>query len=529
MKAMIRNRLGIALCAAASLLPASFPVAQDKQSTLTVAVAGFPVEDVIPWLVSGASMAYSGHMYDFVVGSDSQGRISTENGLATSWSTPDSGRTWVFQIRSGVKFHDGSPVTASDAAFSIKQFATPQARSSSAGIFQRGLIDAVARTPAELVVTFKVPVVELPEILSKGGGLSEGAVVPKDYFEKVGQDGFRQKPIGSGPWVFTGRQTGSDIRFKANRAYWRKGAAFDNLVIKAARESSTRAAMLRAGEADIVEIPASVIPTLGANARVQTIPNVAAVGMQLYMAGKVPSAMSDIRVRQALNMAIDRKAINDKIFAGKNQVVSQYPFGPGTAGYDSNLTPYPYDPEKARQLLKDSAVSGLTVNVWAFNIGSLNEGKDIALAVANFWTAVGVKVNVEAMDFGAFRGKYVASPQDFTNAGGDASPFVSSRLASSISIAQIYLVSKAAGGVLQLGAPDQASIDSLYASANTASDPTRRQAFLQQMQRRVHEQYMTVPLLSVGFHYGLSKRVGKWVPIEGGNSAPAYETVTHGS
>ncbi|MBM3347972.1 MAG: ABC transporter substrate-binding protein, partial [Betaproteobacteria bacterium] len=284
---LFRNALAVASCVISFLAPSAASQAQDKQSTLTVAVAGFPVEDVIPWLVTGVSMGYSGHMYDFVVGSDAQGKISTENGLAASWSTPDAGRTWQFQIRSGVKFHDGTPLTASDVAFSIKQFASPQARSSSAGIFQKGLVDAVAKSPTEVVMSFKNPVVELPEILSKGGGLSEGAVVSKAYFEKVGLDAFRQKPVGSGPWIFASRQTGSDIRFKANRAYWRKPAAFENLVLRIARETTTRVAMLKAGEADIVEIPASSIAALGAGARVQTIPNVAAVGMQFYFGGKV--------------------------------------------------------------------------------------------------------------------------------------------------------------------------------------------------------------------------------------------------
>jgi len=135
--------------------------------------------------------------------------------------TPD-GITWTFNLRKGVKFHDGVEVTAKDVKFSIEQTMLPDSSSVNASFIRRDVKSIEVKDPYTVVIHCKKPAIFLPDLLGNMEGL-DGMIVPKDYYEKVGKDGFIKRPIGSGPYKWAFPDVGSFIKLEATDKHWRDG------------------------------------------------------------------------------------------------------------------------------------------------------------------------------------------------------------------------------------------------------------------------------------------------------------------
>ena len=502
------------LAMGSSLEPTAVVAAPLPAATLTVAMPSFLVEDVVPYLISGATMLYAGPLYDFLVGVDADGHLSPKTGIASAWASSEGGRVWSFLIRKGVKFHDGSDLTADDVAFTINLLASKDAKTSNSSVFQNGLVSAQAVSPTRVVVRMKDPAVELPALLSATAG--DGAIIPKNYFQKVGLDGFRQHPVGSGPWKFVSRTIGSDIQFEANAAYWQGAPAFQHLTFRLVPEASTRLAMIRAGEADIVDAPRDSLATAkAAGLRIVSVRSVQTLGVQMYRSDDPSVIFSQKLVREALSLAIDRQTMLSKLFAGSGQVTGSYVFTPPMLGFDPGLKPYPYSQERAQALLRQAVGSATPkLTLWSYGLPGLAEATRAAEAVAGYWNDIGVTTNIVPIDFGAFRAKYLATPQQF-GAPGDASLFVSYTYPSSLASVRIYMASGAAGGILRLGGPDSANIDALYQRASAEPNERLRGGLLRQINQVGYDDYLTIPLIALGQDYAVGSRVASWTPVPG--------------
>jgi len=165
--------------------------------------------------------------------------------LAESWTTSKDGRVWEFVLRKGARFHNGEPVTGEDVKFSFERY-----RGAAAPIFKERVREVQVVDPGRVRFHLKDP---WPDFMTFYGTSASGAawIVPKKYFEKVGEDGFRRAPIGAGPYKFVSLQPGIELVLEAFDGYWRKTPAVKRLVLRSIPDESTRAAALKRGEVDI--------------------------------------------------------------------------------------------------------------------------------------------------------------------------------------------------------------------------------------------------------------------------------------
>ena len=495
--------------------------------TLTVALSSFLAEDVVPSMITGFTQVYSGYLYDYLVGVGDDGTLSRTTGVAQDWSVSPTGDQWTFTIRQGIKFHNGDPLTAEDVQFSLQQVLDPKATSSSAPHL-REIVKSVDVDGRQVIVRLSRPEVTLHYTLSIIGG-SEGAVIPKRYYESVGIAGFRARPVGSGPWVFENRQVGQSIQYRANHAYWRSGAAFETLQLNLVSEPSTRLAQLEAGEVDIAEILRSDVRRLtasGRGLRSVVVPNTGSAGIHLAAVGQSGMVYNDRRVREALAIAVDRNAIVATVMSGAVTPAATYVVNPSMQGYDPTLKPYAFDPVKAKQLLADAGyANGFPMKFYVVSLPGLPEGADLAQAVAGYWQAIGVKTEIIPIDFVAFRGKFSANPQGFAPPA-ESYLFVAPTRPESLSLLRIYYASQQGGGVMLIGGSDATKIDGMLDDASKQTDDARRAQIIRTIVRMTYDDFLAVPLFYYGDDYVVGKRVASWKPVPGSAQALRLETAT---
>ena len=237
--------------------------------------------------------------------------------LAESWSTSPDGLVYEFVLRQGVSFHNGEPITADDVKFSFERYR---------GISAQMLKERVAaiETPEPRRVRFRLKQ-PWPDFLSFYGTLATGAgwVVPRHYVEKVGEDGFKQAPIGAGPYRFVSVTPGVELVLEATESYWRKVPSVKRLVFKSMPDPVTRLAALKSGEVDLAyglggELGEDVQRTPGLTLR----PTPFASTHWLLFADQwdARSPWHDKRVRLAAIYAVDRQAINEAQSLGFSQI-----------------------------------------------------------------------------------------------------------------------------------------------------------------------------------------------------------------
>jgi len=311
--------------------------------------------------------------------------FSETKGVVTSWQILDE-TTWELKVRTGITFHDGSPLTAEDLAFSINHALDP-AFGSKLVTQLSGITGAEAVDDETLLLKTEVARVGTIEELARV------AVVPSDYYQKVGAAAFAEQPIGSGPYKFVEWVKGDHVTLEAYDGYWGGAPAIKRVVFRYVAEVATRAAAIKSGDAQLVN---DISPTLFAD--LEKDPNVHAFvhnGMQhivFGMDGRTPP-FSDVRVRQAVNFAIDRQEIIDELFAGKfaRQVTGE--IAEGLPGYDPAVEEvYTYDPDKARALLADAGYADGFETELLYTPGRYAMLDEMVQAITGYLAEVGITV-----------------------------------------------------------------------------------------------------------------------------------------
>jgi peptide/nickel transport system substrate-binding protein len=251
----------LVLAAFLALLAGAPVHAAESGTTLRYAAANFGEESMDPTRTSiSASLGLVGPLWDWLTEVDANGKLTP--GLALSWQPGADGLSWTFKLRPGVKFHDGSEMTAEDAKFTLMDgFLRPKAKASRVRQFRKGIkeIQVIDRHTVKIVTAKPWPT--LPYDLANQPGI-EGIVLPKAYIKKVGWDGFAQKPVGTGAWKFVKHEVGNFIEFEAVKNHWRKSPRFDRLRILLVPEVSTRVAMLKTGQVDMARISLDEVPDM---------------------------------------------------------------------------------------------------------------------------------------------------------------------------------------------------------------------------------------------------------------------------
>jgi ABC-type transport system substrate-binding protein len=236
--------------------------------------------------------------------------------LAKGYDFAGDGKSATFRLRPGLKFHDGNPVTPEDVKWSYEHY-----RGAWGDVMHDNTDDVEVVGGDAVRFAFKRPFLDFPILFGTANVCGAGWVVPAKYYEKVGQSGFLQKPIGAGPYRLVSQEPGVRLEFEAFNDYYRP-VHVKQLTMVSVPEAATRVAMLERGEADIIyNVPGELIGRVKGNPKVRLAPVVSANFWLEFPGFQDPkSPFHDKRVRQAISLAIDRDAINQAECDGLGRV-----------------------------------------------------------------------------------------------------------------------------------------------------------------------------------------------------------------
>ena len=398
---------------ATMLVVAALPLrAQDQKGTLVFAVESLGAQTLDPILEGRPGNAvYQAVMYDSLVGFNME-KGGVGPGVAEKWELSKDGLTWTFFLRPGQTFHNGDKLTAHDVKFSLERQMGPGSLAAAAATMRRMIKSIEVVDELTVKVNTNTPQIGLPAGLSRAVA-PEGAIMPKNYIEKVGEEEFRKKPVGSGPWKFVRNVPGDRIEFTAVAKHWRGTPHFKDLTILLVPEESTRVAMVRTGEAAIASIgPETMLGATRAGLEVLAVPGTMQAVFQfwgVYKPEVKDNPIAKKRVRQALSLAIDRKQVIEHVMNGKAQL--PYPFA--TFGYTDFFSAdrwkkwadeaYRYDPALAKKILAEEGYpNGFELKFANTALPGTQFMVDIGTAIADMWTKVGVKVTLKHYEWGSF-------------------------------------------------------------------------------------------------------------------------------
>jgi peptide/nickel transport system substrate-binding protein len=346
------------------------------------------------------------HIYEPLIQRDDNQKLVP--GLATSWKALDD-LTWEIKLRKGVKFHDGSPFTAEDVAFTLKRVPNVPNSPSSFATFTKPIVDVKIVDPYTMILKTATPHVLLPS------DLASVMIISKGVGEKATTEDYNsgKAAIGTGPYKFAEYIPNQRVVVKANYGYWGGEEPWDKVTFKILTNSSARVAALLSGDVQMIEtVPTADIAKMEQDKNLNLSSKVSNRVIYVHLnqaseksapfffdkSGKPldKNPLKDPRVRKALSMAVNRDASVDRVMEKKAVAAGQLlpDFFYGTS---KKLKPQKYDPEGAKKLLAEAGYpNGFAMTIHGPNNRYINDDK-IAQALAQFYSRIGIDAKVETM------------------------------------------------------------------------------------------------------------------------------------
>jgi peptide/nickel transport system substrate-binding protein len=346
------------------------------------------------------------HVFEPLIRNDSNQKLIP--GLATSWRPIDD-LTWEFKLRKNVKFHDGTPFTAEDVAFTLKRVPNVPNSPSSFATFTKPIVDVKIVDPHTIVFRTATPHVLLPSDMASVLVISKGAG------EKATTDDYNsgKAAIGTGPYKFAEYVPNQRVVLKANYGYWGGEEPWDKVTFKILTNSAARVAALLSGDVQMIEtVPTSDIAQLAKDPKFNLTDKVSNRVIYVHLNQSNEKAapfvtakdgkpldrnpFRDARVRKALSIAINRDAIAERVMERKAVPAAQL-LPDMFYGTSRKLKPPKYDPEAAKKLLAEAGYpNGFNLTIHGPNNRYINDDK-IAQAIAQFYSRAGITAKVETM------------------------------------------------------------------------------------------------------------------------------------
>ncbi|GEM_PF-4416674 len=389
--------------------PATSVAPTAPSGELRMAVVSFASEPIDPIKADaqGQNTFYSTKIFDSLF-TMVAGKIVGH--VVEKWETAPDGLSWVYSIRKGIKFHDGTELTAKDVKFSIERYMSAAALSANI----RNAVDRV-----DLVDTYTVRVYTkgkqpfLPSYQVPGIAPGQGMVMPMDYIGKNGLEYFLKNPMGSGPWRLTKYTAGDSYQMTANESYWGKVPAFKTLTVMVVPEATTRVAMLKGGNVDVTDVSLEDALALE-KAGYLTYPMMA-TQLRLQFFGTLDPRgknmpTGDVRVRQALEISVNQDEIARTLFYGKSLPLMPPRALYGVEGIDTDFWMkktkeyYQFDQAKAKKLLADAGYSGGVsgIKIYVVPQPGLGYMDNLAAIVQSQWKAIGVNAEIAPMEMATY-------------------------------------------------------------------------------------------------------------------------------
>jgi len=383
----------ILACVAALLLAAVTAVhAQPVQITIALPAEATTMDPGRSTQV--LTVNYFVNLYDTLTRWDTA--LKLQPGLATSWKSLND-TTWEFTLRQGVKFHDGSPLTAEDVKATLERNLVPGKTVVVAGFATIQAVEIVNPTTVRIVTKKPDPLL-LVRMAQMGSQILPARLTTDDGVKQLAR-----RPVGTGAYRFVEWVKDERLVMEANRDWWGwegRAPAIDRVVWKPIPDDFPRIVALEKGEADIISnVPPDRMKALADGATTRIVSAPATRTVTFWMNATQPP-LSDKRVRQALHHALDVNGLIKNLYAGMGK-----PFSGGLAdtdfGYNAALKPFPFDQARAKQLLAEAGrAGGIDVTLYAGS-GTMVNDKFLLEAIADMWAKVGIRAKVEMMEMGA--------------------------------------------------------------------------------------------------------------------------------
>jgi peptide/nickel transport system substrate-binding protein len=328
-----------------------------------------------------------------------------EPDLAESWTISDDGLIYTFTLRPGLKFGDGSPLTAADAKFSLERLRDKE------GSVMAGMFSVMKSVEAPDERTVKVTLNEPSAPFLAGLAMFSAAILPAKAVDERGED-FGNDPVGAGAFMLEEWRRGEYLRLKKNPHYWEADRVkLDGVEWVYIPNDNTRILKLQAGEVDaIIFIPFNRVDELKADPNLQVHLDPSS-RMDHMLVNHAHPPLDDVRVRHALYYALDRQAIVDAVTFGHGKVANSF-VPAGAMFYNPDNPDYAYDPEKAKALLAEAGVSDLSLDFLITAGDSVHD--QIAVIVKDQLAKVGVEVNIIKQEEGQQWESTVAGEYDIS-------------------------------------------------------------------------------------------------------------------
>ena len=486
---------------------ASAAAAVGRSETFVV-VDGTEPNSLEPAVGTGPFQAIMNAMFDGLVAWNEKGQVVPA--LATSWKPSADGRTWTFALRPGVKFHDGTPFTAEAVKATIDRIFDKSVPATRRGNYL--LIKDVTPIDDHTVRFTTDP--PNPDFALLMADVSAKIVSPAAV-RQYGQD-FGRHPVGTGPFKFEEWVPNDHVSATLNADYWGPKPRVRRLVYRPIPEPAARVVVLKTGEADaVLNLPPADVPALRQTAGLYVRTTPSQTIAELETADTKPP-FSDVRVRQALNMAIDQDAIVKGIMKGFARPL----YSPGVPGLwgSFDFPPFHYDPERARRMLAAAGyASGMHVTV-NLTSGRWAGDAQVVQAVQGYWANVGVQMTIREMAF--------ADLLAFSSSDPDTRPGTATCLLKGSPYIDYHLYRMYDSAATNVPATQQrtgyadSEVDRLIAAERRTFDPGARLPILKQAQQIIWQDQPIIYLLQLVNIWGARSGASGFIVLPTGDFVP---------
>jgi peptide/nickel transport system substrate-binding protein len=455
-------------------------------SEITIALGSEPTSLDPQAVDDGGERAINDNIYETLLARSPEGEL--EPGLASELPEQQDETTWRFTLREDVTFHNGEPFNADSVVASVERMIR---LIESESTDQSGFFASI--TGAEKVDDTTV------DITTDG---PDGVLPARMYWMKMipasaaDSDDLTDDPVGTGPYKFVEFARGDHVTIEANADYWDGAPDIGRVTYRFIEEPGSRLAGLLSGEYDLItNLQPEDVDRAPKSAQVQ--------GQEhpVLILDADEGITADVRVRQALNHAIDKDELVEQLFGGFAEVDAGQLLSPSILGYNDDLEPYEYDLDKAKELLDEAGASGQTITIVSTS-GRWLKDRELTEAVAGYWSEAGLEVETQILEFGAYLDElfnrdaradsiYVSSSNDILDADRQLSTYYQS------------------GGVGSSNTDDELS--GLITDARQATDEDERTDLYNEALQLAYDQAYFVWLVNNQDIYGMSEDLD-WAP-----------------
>jgi peptide/nickel transport system substrate-binding protein len=421
--------------------------------------------------------------------------------LAEHFAVAADSKSATFTLRKGIKFHNGEPVTPQDVKFSYENY-----RGAKSDVFKKRTERVEIVDDRTIRFVFKEPFLDFAILFGTANVAGAGWVVPEKYYKQVGADAFKQKPIGAGPYRLVRHEPGVRIEMEAFDGYYRP-VHVKQLVMVSVPEAATRVAMLERGEADIIYfVPGELINKVGTHPGVMLAPVLSGSWWLEFPGFQDPkNPFRDKRVREAVSLAIDRRAINQAESGG---------LGKPTGNWINNDVQYAIEwpefernVERAKQLMREAGFpNGFSVD-WVTPVPPFySRGERVIAQLRD----IGIRARLQTMERGIFLQRLQGGLKDWP---GIQIIFQAARISGSWSF--WYEAFFKCGGFSSRDRICVTDLDGKFDQYEKSINPAERKKLAEEIQRRVLENHYLVPVFRHAFINGIGPRVAaqKWQDV----------------